>query len=224
MLLLCHPHNPVGKIFSINELKQMAEICMKHDVAIVSDEIHAELLLGNGTFTPLASLSADIAQHTITLISASKAFNVPGLGCAFAVIPNEQLRQRFVTTAEGMSFEVSTPGLTATQVAFSGKADAWLKGLRRYLTSNRDFVLHYIETYLPAVCATKPDATYLMWLDFSGLNLQPSPYKFFIKEAKVVFSNGASFGKEYGQYVRLNFATTRRILAEGLERVRKSLQ
>lgn len=224
MFLLCHPHNPVGKIYSPAELKRMAKICIENDVMIVSDEIHSEILLGDATFTPLASLSRKIAEHTITLISGSKAFNVPGLACAFAIIPDENIRKKFKDAAHAMSYEVSTPGLTAARVAFSGKADLWLRALRRYLTANRDFVIEYLERNLPGVRMTKPDATYLLWLDFSELRLKPSPYEFFLKEAKVAFSKGAVFSEDCGQFVRLNFGTTRRVLMEGLERIRKSLR
>lgn len=224
MFLLCHPHNPVGKIYSPLELQRMAEICMEHGVTIVSDEIHSELRLGDAGFTPLASLSPEIAKRTITLIAASKAFNVPGLACAFAIIPEPALRRRFLSTAQAMSFEFSTPGLRAAQVAFSGKADGWLKSLRRYLTANRDFAIQYLKTHIPSIRMTKPDATYLMWLDCSELQLQPSPYEFFLKEAKVACSNGALFGAGCEQFVRLNFGTSRKILAAGLERMRRSLQ
>ena len=202
----------------------MADICIENNVTIVSDEIHSELLLDGAKYSPLASLSPDIERHTITLISASKAFNVPGLTCAFAIIPDEKLRQRFYATAEGMSLEVSTPGLTAARVAFSGKADSWLKSLRRYLTANRDFIIKYLEKNLPQMRMTKPDATFLMWLDCSELNLKPSPYEFFLQNAKVAFSNGANFGKGCEQFIRLNFGTTRQLLTHALERVRKSLQ
>src|SRR5574341_477278 len=145
MFLLCHPHNPVGRIYSPAELKRMAEICIESDVTIVSDEIHSELLLGAVDFIPMASLSPKIAKHTITLLSASKAFNVPGLACAFAIIPDENLRKRFNDVAFAMSYEISTPGLHAARVAFSGRADPWLKALRCYLTENRDFIIDYVE-------------------------------------------------------------------------------
>ena len=224
MFLLCNPHNPVGKIYLPAELKQMAEICLEQNVTIVSDEIHGELLLGGSKLTPLASLSPDIALNTITLISAAKTFNLSGLACSFAIIPDEKLRQRFSAMAESMSFEVSTPGLRAARVAFSGAADGWLRSLRRYLTGNRDFVLQYLEENIPGVKTTKPDATYLLWLDCSALKLKPSPYQFFFDRAKVVFSNGASFGSECEQFVRLNFGTTRQILTKALESVRKSLR
>jgi cystathionine beta-lyase len=223
MFLLCHPHNPVGKIFSRAELKRMAEICIANDVTLVSDEIHSELLLGDAKFMPLAKVSREIEKHTITLISASKAFNVAGLACAFAVIPNAELRKKFREVANGMSFEASTPGLRAARVAYSGKADAWLKALCKYLTANRDFVLDYVEKNLPGVRATKPDATYLMWLDFSEYKLGPSPFDFFLKHAKVAFSAGAVFGKGSEQFVRLNFGTSRLILTEGMERIQKAL-
>lgn len=224
MFLLCHPHNPVGRIYSPAELKQMAEICIENEVAIVSDEIHSDLLLGEASFIPLASCSPQIAPYTITLVSASKAFNVPGLACAFAIIPDENLRKKFKDTAYAMSYEVSTPGLRAAWVAFSGKADSWLRSVRRYLTANRDFIIEYVEKNLPGVRMTKPDATYLLWLDFSELKLQPSPYEFILKEAKVALSNGAVFGEDCGEFVRLNFGTTRRLIEQGLDRISKALK
>jgi cystathionine beta-lyase len=224
MFLLCHPHNPIGKIFSRAELKHMAEICIANDVAIVSDEIHSELLLGDSKFNPLASLTREVEEHTITLISASKAFNVAGLACAFVIIPNEELRKKFSEVMNSMSFEVSTPGLTAARIAYAGKADSWLKALRRYLTANRDFILEYVGQNLPGVRATKPDATYLMWLDFSEYKLEPAPFDFFLQHAKVAFSPGAVFGKGSEQFVRLNFGTSRKLVLEALERVRKVLK
>jgi len=223
MFLLCHPHNPVGKIYSRLELKRMAEICIENNVTIVSDEIHSELLLGDAKFIPLVSLSQEIARHTITLVSASKAFNVPGLACAFAIIPDEKLRKQFSEIGAGMSYEISTPGLTAARVAFSGKADAWLKGLRRYLTANRDFIVDYVEKNLPGIRVTKPDATYLIWLDCTELALKPSPFEFLLKEAKVALSDGGKFGIGNEQFVRLNFGTSRKLVEQGLRRIHKAL-
>jgi len=224
MFLLCNPHNPVGRIHSRVELKRMAEICIENKVTIVSDEIHSELLLGGAKFTPLASLSREIAEHTITMIAASKAFNVPGLVCGFAIIPNDDLRKKFSKTSEGMSFEISSLGLTAARVAYSGRADAWLRELRQYLTRNRDFIVEYVEKYLPGIRVTKPDATYLAWLDCSELNLQPSPYRFFRNEAKVAFSDGGKFGKGNEQFVRLNFGTTRKTVEAVLRRMGKAIK
>ena len=224
MFLLCHPHNPVGKIYSSSDLKRMVKICIEHGVTIVSDEIHSELLLDDAKFRPLAGLSREIERHTITLISASKAFNVPGLACAFAIIPDEALRKKFWDVGAGMSFELSSTGLTAARVSYAGKADAWLKSLRRYLTANRDFILDYVDNNLPGIRATSPDATYLMWLDCSQLDLKPSPYDFFLNKAKVAFSDGKKFGEGNEQFVRLNFGTSRKNVEDGLERMKNALK
>ena len=223
MFLLCHPHNPVGHIFSRAELKKMAEICIENKVIIVSDEIHSEILLGGARFTPFAGLSREIAKYTITLISASKAFNVPGLSCAFAIIPDPTLKKRFFDVTYGMSYEVSTPGLTAAQVAYSGKADPWLRQMLRYLTSNRDFLVDYVTQYMPNIRTTIPDATYLCWLDFSQTGIEGSPFEFFKEKAKVALSDGRLFGKGGEGHLRINFGTSRKLLTEGLERMKKAL-
>lgn len=224
LFLLCNPHNPIGKIYSRSELKRMAEICLQNNVVIVSDEIHSELLLENNKFRPTASLGREIADCTITLVAASKAFNVPGLFCAFAIIPNAELRKRYAKTVFDMGLYVSNAGLVASRVAYSSQCDPWLNELRAYLTANRDFVVEYVNKYMPAIKVTIPDATYLAWLDCTALNLQPSPFQFFFDEAKVALSDGGKFGKASTQFVRLNFGTSRKILKDGLERMRKALQ
>jgi cystathionine beta-lyase len=224
IFLLCHPHNPIGHIYSRQELRRMAEICIENDLIIVSDEIHSELLLGGATFQPMATLSREVANRTITLISASKTFNVPGLFCAFAIIPNKKLRERFKETVFKMGIHVASPGQVAARVAFAGKGDPWLRALRRYLTDNRDFLVETITQHMPEVRMTAPDATYLAWLDFSELKLKPSPFQFFLKEAKVALSDGRRFGSGSEEFVRLNFGTSRKFLAEGLERMRKALK
>lgn len=223
MFLLCHPHNPVGKIFSRAELTRMATICIENKVPIVSDEIHAEILLGGAKFKPLASLSKEIENNTITLVSASKACNVPGLSAAFAIVPNEELRKRFFAAALGMSYEVSSPGLTATHAAFSGRADAWLNDLRRHLTANRDFLVDYVTRFMPNVRTTVPDATYLGWLDFTQTAIYGSPFEFFLSKAKVALSDGKKFGSQSAGFARINFGTSRKILKEGLDKMRKAM-
>jgi cysteine-S-conjugate beta-lyase len=202
----------------------MAQICIENNVVIVSDEIHSELLLDGQAFTPLATLSPEIAERSITLIAPSKTFNVPGLFCGFAIIPNEELRIRYLETIFKMGIHVASPGLVAAQVAYSGRCDAWLAALRKYLTENRNFLVDYMSTYLPMLRITIPDATYLAWLDCSELELRPSPYEFFLKEAKVALSDGGRFGKGSEQYVRLNFGTSRKILKRGLDRMRKAIR
>ena len=224
MFLLCNPHNPLGMIFSRRDLLRMAEICVENKVLIVSDEIHSELLLDDNQFTPLAKLSSEIAKQTITLIAPSKTFNVPGLFCGFAIITNTELRQRYVKMVESLRLHVSSLGLHAAQVAFSGQCDGWLRALRGYLKGNRDFLVNYVSETMPGVRITIPEATYLAWLDFTQLNLKSSPYEFFLKKAKVALSDGAIFGEAGKGHVRLNFGTSRRILTQGLQRMRKALR
>ncbi len=223
MFLLCNPHNPLGIIFTRKELIRMAEICIKNDVLIVSDEIHSELLLDDNKFTPMAKLSPEIARRTITLIAPSKTFNVPGLFCGFAIIPDKELREKYVKEVDHLRLHVGSMGLHAARVAFSGRCDGWLTDLRRYLTANRDFVVDYVTRHMPDVRTTIPSATYLGWLDFTQTNIDDSPFEFFKKEAKIALSDGKIFGKEGEGHLRLNFGTSRSILMQGLERMRKAL-
>jgi cystathionine beta-lyase len=222
MFLLCNPHNPTGQMYSNDELTRMAELCLRQDVVIVSDEIHSEILLGDFAHTPIASLSTDIADHSVTLIAPSKTFNVPGLFCGFAIIPNSELRAKYLKAMERMTLHVNSLGLIAAQTAFSGACDEWLMDLRKYLTSNRDFIVDYIKKNIPKVRTTVPDATYLAWFDFSRLDIS-DPYKFLLKQAKVALNDGAAFGTGGKGFVRFNFGTARNLVAEGLERIKKAI-
>ncbi|MCX6059159.1 MAG: pyridoxal phosphate-dependent aminotransferase [Chloroflexi bacterium] len=223
MFLLCNPHNPLGIIFSRKDLLKMAELCIRNNVLIVSDEIHSELMMGDNKFSPLAKLSAEIAKHTITLISPSKTFNVAGLFCGFAIITDKDLRERFEKEVNHLRMHVGSLGLIAAQSAFSGACDGWLKELLRYLTDNRDFLVEYVTEYMPQVRLTIPAATYLGWLDFTQTKIVGSPYEFFLKNAKVAASEGKIFGESGEGHIRLNFGTSRKLLEQGLEQMRKAL-
>ena len=224
IFLLCNPHNPLGIIFSRKELTRMAEICIKHNVLIVSDEIHSELLLDGNKFTPMAKLSREIEQHVITLVAPSKTFNVAGLFCGFAIIPNVELRKRYETELSHLRLHAASPGLHASKVAFSGKCDGWLAELNRYLTGNRDYLVDYVTKFMPGVRTTIPDATYLGWLDFTQSDIDGSPFDFFKEKAKVALSDGKIFGKEGIGHVRINFGTSRAILKEGLDRMKNAME
>jgi cystathionine beta-lyase len=227
MFLLCNPHNPTGQVYSRAELAQMAEICLKNDAIIVSDEIHSELLLGGAIHTPIAALSPEIADRSITLVAPSKTFNTAGLFCGFAIIPNAELRERYKQVVERMTLHVASLAQVAAQAAFSGDCDAWLDELRAYLTANRDYLVGFVERELPGIRITVPDATYLAWLDCSELvksgKISGSPYHFFLKEAKVALNDGMAFGTGGEGFVRLNFGCPRATLMEGLERIKKTL-
>jgi cystathionine beta-lyase len=222
MFLLCSPHNPLGIIFSRRDLSRMAEICIENNVLIAADEIHSELLLDEKKFIPMAKLSKEIANNTITLIAPSKTFNVPGLHCGFAIISNKELRDEYVKVVQHLRLHVASLGLHAAQAAFSGQCDKWLKEMCCYLTGNRDFLIDYVTKNMPEVRITMPDATYLAWLDCTQLNLEKSPFEFFFEKAKVALSDGAIFGEK--GHVRLNFGTSRSTLKQALDRMNKALR
>ena len=224
IFLLCSPHNPLGIIFSRKELTRMAEICIKHEVIIISDEIHSELLLDNNKFLPTAKLSREVEKHVITLIAPSKTFNIPGLYCGFAIIPDQELRERYKRELHHLSMYAASPGLHASKVAFSGKCDSWLAELNRYLTGNRDFLVDYVTKFMPGVRTTIPDATYLAWLDFTQTDIEGSPFQFFLKNAKVAGSEGKIFGKEGAGHLRINFGTSRKLVKEGLDKMKNAME
>ena len=227
MFLLSNPHNPTGNIFSRDELIKFAEICLENDVVICSDEIHSELILGDRHHIPIASISPEIANHTITLISPSKTFNIPGLFCGLAIIPDPNIRERFKKQADRLTLHVNSLGIVSAQAALSGECDDWLAELRTYLRTNRDFLLQFIHEFLPGMHSTNPEATYLAWLDCNDLisvwKKQGSPYEFFIKEAKIAFNDGKIFGPGGEGFVRLNFGCPRSTLLDALERMRIAL-
>jgi cystathionine beta-lyase len=227
MFLLCNPHNPTGNVFSREQLSRLAEISLRQNVVICSDEIHSELLLGGSQHIPIATLSPEIAEQTITLISSSKTFNTAGLFCGFAIIPNRELRERYQKAVERMTLHVNSLGLVAAQTAFSGACDDWLQDVLVYLTANRDFVVKYVKENIPELRLTAPDATYMTWLDCNPLlesgKIKSSPFEFFLHKAKVALSDGTQFGLGGFGFVRLNFACPRSLLEQALFQIKMSL-
>lgn len=223
LFILCNPHNPVGRAYTRAELSAMAEIALRHNLVICSDEIHCDLLLGGARHIPIASLDPEIAQQTITLFAPSKTYNLPGLGCSMAVIQNPTLRKQVQQAASGIVPHVNVLGYVAAIAAYA-ECEEWLDALRAYLTANRDFAIEYIRTHLPHIPITQPEATYLLWLDFREAEISGSPQKFFLEKAKVAFNDGAVFGKGGESFVRLNFGCTRATLTAGLEKMCRALQ
>ncbi len=227
MFLLCNPHNPTGNMFDRDELSEMARLCLERDVLICSDEIHSELVLSDRHHVPIASLSAEIADRTITLIAPSKTFNVAGLFCGLAIIPNEKLRERFKKQVERLTLHVNSLGIVSAQTALSGSCDAWLAELCTYLRENRDIQVRFVQERLPGMRTTIPEATYLAWLDCGDLVapgvIKGSPFDFFLVRAKVALNNGVPFGPGGEDFVRLNFGCPRSTLIQALERMEKAL-
>lgn len=219
LLLLCNPQNPTGRIFTRDELVQLTDICLKHDLVICSDEIHCDLVLDKDKIhIPTATLSPEIAQKTITLLSPSKTYNVAGLNCSLAIIPNRKLRVNFRKAKEGIVPHVNALGYTAALASYRDSND-WHKELLDYLRTNCDLAERAVNN-IPGLSTTHVEATYLMWIDARALKVE-NPARFF-EETGVGFSDGADFGDP--QFVRLNFGCSRRLLEEALERMRGALE
>ena len=220
-LLLSNPHNPIGKVFGRDELQAVADICVAQDAWIISDEIHAELCFDGRVHIPTASLSPEIAQRTITLMSASKAYNIAGLKTSFMIIQDAALRERVNHARCGMVDSVNPLGMEATRVAYS-EGGPWLAELKTYLQANRDYLVEAVRSRLPGVTINVPQGTYLAWLDCSALDLE-NPQQFFLEQGKVGLSAGLDFGDQNQQFVRLNFGCPRSLLEEGIARMQRAL-
>ncbi|MDM8193129.1 putative C-S lyase [Pseudomonas koreensis] len=220
-LLLSNPHNPLGKVFDREELQVVADICAAQDAWIISDEIHAELCFDGRVHIPTASLSSEISKRTITLMSASKAYNIAGLKTSFMIIQDAALRERVNHARCGMVDSVNPLGMEATRVAYS-EAAPWLAELKTYLQANRDWLVNAVRTRLPGVSINVPQGTYLAWLDCTALDL-PDPQRFFLEQGKVGLSAGLDFGDAHQQFVRLNFGCPRALLEEGIARMERAL-
>ncbi|MGQ9503018.1 MAG: MalY/PatB family protein [Anaerolineae bacterium] len=222
LFILCNPHNPVGRVFERDELERMAEICLRHNVMICSDEIHCDLVFSGHHHIPIATLDPAVAMRTITLMAPSKTFNIAGLQCSFAIIQNAALRQRFRSARSGLVPYVNLMGFVAALAAYQD-GQPWLEQVLAYLESNRDFLMEYVDNRLAGVRMYRPEATMLAWLDCRAASISGNPYQFFLERARVALSDGAVFGLGGEGFVRLNFGCPRKILAEALERMRRAL-
>jgi len=223
LFVLCNPHNPVGRVYTIKELEAMAQISLRHGLVICSDEIHCDLLYPGFRHVPIATLGPEVEDRTITLMAASKTFNLAGLSCGFAIIPNPRLRRRWETFCYGLIPRVNIMGHVATEAALR-EGQPWLDELLFYLRANRDFLGHYVEKEFPGIRMTRMEATYLAWLDCRKAPIPGNPFEFFLKHAKVALSDGREFGKGGEGFVRLNFACPRKTLKEALDRMRDALK
>ena len=223
VFMLCNPHNPVGRVYGRTELEGMAAACLKRDLWIVADEIHCDLLLVGRQHVPMASLSPEIERRTITFMAPSKTFNLPGLKCAVAIVPDPALRERLTTTMGDLMSKPNILGHTAAVAAYRD-GDEWLEALLPYLAANRDFLVDYVRTKLPGVTVAPAEATYLAWLDCRGARIPGGdPCTFFLERARVALNDGRLFGPGGEGFVRLNFGCPRALLGDGLERMRGAL-
>lgn len=224
LLILCSPHNPVGRVWTKEELTELGNICLEHNVMVVSDEIHSDLLLADQVHTPFASISERFAQNSIICTAPSKTFNLAGLQISNIIIPNKRLREVFQNKMNALSLQLgNTIGLSATESAYR-HGEEWLDQLLVYLRQNLDFLTRYIEEHIEGIKVIKPEGTYLVWLDCRELGLDAKGLERLIqKQAKVALDEGYIFGTEGEGFTRINIACPRSILAEGLRRIERAV-
>jgi cystathionine beta-lyase len=220
--ILCHPHNPVGAIFTSDSLSQLASLAKRYGVHIISDEIHGPLVFERRDFTPFLAVSDDAKDVGVTVTSASKGFNLAGLKCAVIVTSSAAIREKINSMPISVAFRASLFGAVAATAAFRD-SDSWLDGVVSTLNQNRELIRNLIDTKIPAIKYRAPDFGYLAWLDLSALQLGDDPAKTILERGKLALNGGHMYGPRNAQYVRMNFGTSPEIITEAFDRIMKSL-
>ena len=218
--------NPTGRLFTRDEVKKLTDICYRHNVLVISDEVHANLRYDRRTHTPAPSVSDEAFNNTVILNSASKAYNIMDLTYCFMVIPNKRIRRVMEETLEGYSLDFATNAFSVagTTAALSEEADEWIEQATEYLEGNLDYTMAFFERELPAIKPIRPEGSFLVWLDCRKLNLPTKELEaLFIEKAKVGVTSGASYGPEGVGFLRMNFACPRTILTNALDRIKEAV-
>jgi cystathionine beta-lyase len=224
MIFLSNPHNPVGRVWRLEELNKLAEICLKNNILIISDEIHCDLVLPGYNHIPLASLSEKVAENTITCIAPSKTFNLAGLSTSSVIISNPDLRKSFNRIVENLHIGSGNIFGTIASVAAYSQGNEWLDALLEYIDHNIDFVEDYCHKMIPEIIPVQPEATYMIWLDcrkfgITGKELQ----HFFVNKAGVGMNEGSTFGPGGEGFMRMNLATTHKTVIKAMEQIEKAV-
>ncbi|MBF6627919.1 MAG: PatB family C-S lyase [Proteiniphilum sp.] len=225
MLILCNPHNPGGRVWTAEELRELAEICHENEIMVVSDEIHSDLALPGYSHTPFATVSPEAEKISLTLMAPSKTFNIAGIVSSFAVIPNKVIREKYLAYLEPRELTQGTLfAYTATTAAYD-KCDEWLSEMIEYVQGNIDYVNNYLKENLPQIKAMLPEASFLIWLDCRELNLSHAELvKFFVEKANLALNDGTMFGHGGEGFMRLNVGTSRKVLEQALNNIKKVIQ
>ncbi len=224
LLLLCSPHNPIGRVWQMQELRALLEICRRYGIAVVSDEIHADLTYPGVRHVPLAKLAQDSAR-VITAVAPSKTFNIPGLGLSALIVPDKHDRASIGKAFDTLHVGAANPfSIAAFEAAYRAGAP-WLDDLRVYLAATRDFVREFMRRHLFQIKLIEPEGTYLVWLDCRAMGMDDQQLKyFFVQEAVVGLSPGVLFGAQGSGFMRMNLGAPRSLIAEALERIARAVQ
>ena len=225
LLILCNPHNPVGRVWRREELARIAEICLRHGVTILSDEIHNDLVFRPWRHVPIAGLSPEVERITVTCHAASKTFNVAGLSTAYIMIPNAELRQTFKRVSDALHVEALNPfGLRAMEAGFT-EGEPWLEALLEYLAGNYRILRSYCETQLPRLGVSPMEGTYLAWVDFRRYGFSSQELKdCIIQKARLALNDGPMFGPGGEGFQRMNLACPRQVLRQALDQLKTALR
>ena len=225
LFLFCHPHNPGGRVWTREELQKVAAICAQNNVIIVADEIHADLTLPPYQHIPFATVSEEATQNSVVFASPSKAFNMAGLATSYAVIANPTLRRRFESYVEGNELAAGNVFAFNTVVAAYNKGEEWLQQMLNYVQGNVDEVIHYIEKYIPQLKVIVPQASYLVFIDFSALQLsQKEIVALCTDKAHLALNDGAIYGEEGKGYMRINLACPRSVVKQALIQLKEAVR
>lgn len=224
MIILCSPHNPVGRFWEEDELRRLGELCVSHNIIILADEMHGDLAFSGHRYIPMSSLSPEISKQTITFISPAKTFNLTGFYNSVTIIENLELREQFFKALDALELLAGNLfGIVSLEAAYE-YGEKWLEELLVYLEGNSKYLQSFITEHIPKLHVTIPEGTYLAWIDCRGLNLtKPELHKLFLYQAKVAVNDGADFGKNGVGFIRLNFGCSRSTLEEGLLRIKKAV-
>jgi cysteine-S-conjugate beta-lyase len=224
LLLLCNPHNPGGRVWSTEELARLGELCLEHNVIVVSDEIHSDLVFSGSRHTPFASISEEFAQISVTCIAPTKTFNLAGLQSAISIIPNRVLKKQFDNVQQRQGFfTLNTFAVIGTEAAYR-HGEQWLNHLLKYIEGNVELTYSFIEKHLPKLKVMKPEATYLVWIDCRKLQKSDQELKqLLLQKGRIAVEPGNKFGESGSGFIRLNVACTRKTLQEALKRLATAL-
>ena len=224
MMFLCSPHNPAGRVWTLDELKKVTDLCIKHDVIIASDEIHADIVYSGNTHHPLGSISPEVAQRCAVFMAPSKTFNIAGLKASAIIIPNPDLKAKYDAEMNRMQVGLGTCiSIPAFEAAYK-YGEPWLEELLVYLEGNISFIEDFLAENIPSVKLVKPEGTYIPMLDMRALDMSPEKLHNFLIEAGVAMNSGASFGSGGEGFARINIATPRSVIKEGLEKIAKAVR
>ncbi|WIM39401.1 PatB family C-S lyase [Paenibacillus sp. PK4536] len=225
MLILCNPHNPIGRVWTRTELEQLEHLCAKWNIIVVSDEIHGDLVYAPHAHIPYASLSESAMNRSIICTAPSKTFNIAGMNTSNIIIPNEQLRNAFALKINQFGVgQINTFGAVATQAAYT-YCEEWLEQCKVYTYRNMEYVQQYIATHIPELSVRLPEATYLLWIDCSKLRMeQLDLVSFLLDHAKIALNDGNAFGITGQGYMRMNIACSRSLLEKAMERLHHAIK